>query len=143
MKFQLLLDTRTSTGSIPAQAIWSLNQGIVGATSVKILSLNFANSIAGVPCLTFNSVQLNPSDMRLVQSDALPITVPFYIYIVNSSPFGSEGTVPSNTLQSEVALAGQGFNYIAVDVRDATTGNIATTMSDWIMLLEFTVPNHR
>lgn len=140
MRFLLHLDSRLSTGPDNGQCFWPLGQGIVGATKCRILALQFLNSIGTTTAITFSSTQLTPSDQRFVVVNALPITQPFLLHIIDSTPGNLEGTAQTNRLMPTFALSGQGFNSLDVVIRDAETGAVLTGMGQWTMELEFFVP---
>jgi hypothetical protein len=141
MKIVLFLDSANSLGPNNGQCQFALNQGIVGAVSCTVLSLNFTNSIANT-ALNFNSAALTPSDKRFVGclSNTQPLSCPLFSYILQDPGAGNFEGTNSNQFPSRFALSGQGFNFLDMTITDAASGAIVTGMTPWTMLLEFDVP---
>lgn len=140
MKYWLYLDTANNLGANNGQCQFALNQGIVGAKSCSVLSMNFVNSIPNIS-LNFNSMALMPSDRRWVGclSNTQPLSNPFFTYILENPNGGFyEGTY-SLIFPSKFAVSNPAFNYIDITITDSASGAVVTGMPPWSMLLEFEV----
>ncbi len=143
MKFQLYLDTANSLGPNNGQALWTLNQAIIGAVSCTVLSLNFINSIPNLG-LDFNSTALLPSDKRLVRClGAQNLSMPFFTHIVRFPGLGVYDTFGSQIVPSTFKMSGMDIGTIDVTVTDSASGAIVSSMTAWNILLEFDVPAQR
>lgn len=140
-KFQLFLDSRTSTGPNPSQCVFELNDAIVGAVECRVLSFTFANTLfnvqAGANTLIFNTpttVVIPPGNYSATALatyiDSVLLATPAFVANMGGAP---DAVVLVNdqlswSIGTNVLTGGTFYPSLVLQQGTSLTGNFVTDL---------------